>query len=340
MNIVSTSRKVLYACRAHAAGFSLVELMVAMVLGLLVSGSAIGIFISNRQANRATDSLSRIQENARTAFELMARDIREAGGNPCGRNLLVTSVINGAGGNWWDSLANPVIGYDDGVPFPNGAGIRVAGTDAIEIKSAEPGAVTVINSTPPQAAQLNVNTVNHGMNGGDIVVACDGSQATVFQITTSSPGINTNITHNTGNVVSPGNCSVGLGFPTVCTATGTPYVYGANSVLTKLRARRWFIGTNPRGGRSLYQAAMRNNGGVTTVVNEEIVEGVQDMQITYLFGTGSNYIAASLVPAGSWNQVRAVRINLTMQGQETVGTDGGVLNRGLAQTVALRNRMP
>src|SRR3546814_13863371 len=97
MKTVSTPRKVLHACRAHAAGFSLVELMVAMVLGLLVSGSAIGIFISNRQANRATDSLSRIQENARTAFELMARDVREAGGNPCGRNLLVTSVINGAG---------------------------------------------------------------------------------------------------------------------------------------------------------------------------------------------------------------------------------------------------
>src|SRR3546814_5978318 len=143
MKTVSTPRKVLHACRAHAAGFSLVELMVAMVLGLLVSGSAIGIFISNRQANRATDSLSRIQENARTAFELMARDVREAGGNPCGRNLLVTSVINGAGGNWWDSLANPVIGYDDGVAFPDGAGIRVNGTDAIEIKSAEPGTVTV-----------------------------------------------------------------------------------------------------------------------------------------------------------------------------------------------------
>src|SRR3546814_14216761 len=104
MKTVSTPRKVLHACRAHAAGFSLVELMVAMVLGLLVSGSAIGIFISNRQANRATDSLSRIQENARTAFELMARDVREAGGNPCGRNLLVTSVINGSGGNWWVSL--------------------------------------------------------------------------------------------------------------------------------------------------------------------------------------------------------------------------------------------
>lgn len=339
MNTVSATPKVRYLLRAHVAGFSLVELMVAMVLGLLVSGSAVGIFISNRQANRATDSLSRIQENARTAFELMARDVREAGGNPCGRNLLVTSVINGAGANWWDSLANPVIGYDDGIPFPDDDGTRVAGTDAIEIKSAEPGSLTVTEHDPV-AAEFKVNTVNHGLNDGDVAVACDGSQATVFQITNASPGTNVTVVHNTGATVTPGNCSKGLGFPTVCSAVGNSYQYGANSVLTKLRARRWFIGNNLRGDRSLYQAALRTTGGVAVVTNEEITEGVRDMQITYLFGTGNDYVAANAVPAGAWNQVRAVRINLTMQGLEAVGTDGTALNRSLAQTVALRNRMP
>lgn len=342
MNTVSTAQTFLRACFARARGFSLVELMVAMVLGLLVSGSAVGIFISNRQANRATDSLSRIQENARTAFELMARDIREAGGNPCGNNLLVTSVINDAGINWWASLANPVLGYDENTPFPDGAGIRVGGvdgTDAIEIKSADAGSVTVINSTPPVSAQFTVNTASHGLNDGDIVVVCDSSQATVLQITGPS-ATNANIVHNTGGKFTPGNCTKELGFPTVCGPGGTGYVYGANSALAKLKARRWFIGTNLRGGRSLYQAAMRNDAGVTAVVNEEIVEGVTDMQITYLLGTAANYVDASVVTPGGWNQVRAVHITLTMQGLETVGTDGGVLNRSLAQTVALRNRMP
>ncbi|MFA4615373.1 pilus assembly protein PilW, partial [Xanthomonas perforans] len=53
--------------------------MISMVLGLLVVGAAIGIFLSNRQAYAATEGVGRIQETARLGFELIARDIREAG---------------------------------------------------------------------------------------------------------------------------------------------------------------------------------------------------------------------------------------------------------------------
>ena len=41
-------------------GLSLIELMIAMLLGLLVVGGAIGIFVSNRRAYNATESLSRV----------------------------------------------------------------------------------------------------------------------------------------------------------------------------------------------------------------------------------------------------------------------------------------
>ena len=63
-----------YRSAARQLGLSLVELMVALVLGLLVVGAAIGVFLSNRQTYTATESLGRVQENARVAFELMARD--------------------------------------------------------------------------------------------------------------------------------------------------------------------------------------------------------------------------------------------------------------------------
>ena len=64
-----------------ARGVSLIELMVALVLGLLVVGGAIGMFISNKQAYSATESVGRVQENSRLAFELMARDKKvERGG--------------------------------------------------------------------------------------------------------------------------------------------------------------------------------------------------------------------------------------------------------------------
>ena len=47
--------------RRATRGFSLIEMMIAMVLGLLVVGAAIGIFVSNQQAYRATEGLGRVQ---------------------------------------------------------------------------------------------------------------------------------------------------------------------------------------------------------------------------------------------------------------------------------------
>lgn len=325
------------------SGFSLVEMMVALVLGLLVTGSAVGIFAANRRANLATDSLSRIQENARIAFELMARDLREAGGNPCGRNLLVNSVINGAGTVWWDSLGNAVRGYDNtqaftDAAFGTGPGQRVAGTDAIEVKSVDSGQTTVVDHNPT-AAEFHVNSTQHGLVDGDIAVVCDSRQVSVFQISNASTS-NTNVVHNTGGTVKPGNCTKGLGFPVVCTANGTGYTYNQNAVLATLRARRWFIGNNPRGGQSLYQAALRNNGGTISVTNEEVTEGVTDMQVTYLLEGATAYVAATAVPVDKWDQARSLRVTLALEGGQRVGTDGKVLSRSLEQVVSLRNRLP
>ncbi len=341
MNIVSASRKYLHACRAHAAGFSLVELMVAMVLGLLVSGSAVGIFISNRQANRATDSLSRIQENARTAFELMARNVREAGGNPCSRAIPPVSVLNGAAGTWWQNFNNPLFGYESNQPFAGGDGIRVGGvggTDAIEIKSAASGGATVVMSNPVSAT-FQLNTINHGLSPGDIAMVCDNKRSTIFQVSNASPGINAQVNHNAGAVVTPGNCRNLLGAPCAVPAASASYQFQGNGVIAQLRAERWFIGNNPRGGRSLFAGVVRNNGGAVSVVNEEIVEGVTDMQLTYLVAGAANYVQANAVAANAWNGVVSVRITLTMQGLEAVGTNGGALTRSLSHVVALRNRM-
>ena len=344
MNTLPKNPKVVYGLRKRVAGFTLVELMVAMVLGLLVSGSAVGIFISNRQANIATDSLSRIQENARMAFELMARDVREAGGNPCSRNTPPASVLNGAAGTWWQSFNNPLFGYESNQAFPDagfgtGNGQRQNGVgDAIEIKSAASGGVTVVSHNPV-AASMQLNTINHGLSPGDIAMVCDNKRSAIFQVSNSSPDINNTIVHNSGGAVAPGNCRNLLGAPCTAPAASAIYQFQGNGVIARLRAERWFVGNNPRGGSSLYAGVVRNTGGVVSVVNEEIVEGVINMQLTYLVAGAADYANANAIAANAWNTVLAVRITLTMQGLEAVGTDGNALTRNLSHVVALRNRM-
>ena len=60
-------------------GFSLVELMVAMTLGLFVAGVVIAIFIGNSRNLRAIEQATRHVENGRYAMQLLGDDIRHAG---------------------------------------------------------------------------------------------------------------------------------------------------------------------------------------------------------------------------------------------------------------------
>lgn len=315
-------------------GVSLIELMIALVLGLLVTGAAIGMFLSNSRTYDTTESLSRVQENARMAFELMARDIREAGGNPCSRNLLVANVLGPAGGGtgWWNNFGNGVFGYENGA-----LGGALAGTDAIEIVSGSSSGATVTEHVPT-SARFGVVPLTHGFLANDILLVCDYRQASIFQMTgpAANPITNGNVVHNTG-AGTPGNCSKGLGFaqPTNCTTNGTPYTYGDNSQVVRLQAMRWFVADNGRGGNSLFRVALRGND---LAPREEVIEGVENMQITYLLPGGGQYLDAAGIPAARWREVSAVRLDLTLSGRENVGTDGSRINRRLQHTVTLRNR--
>jgi len=64
-------------------GFTLIELMIALLLGVLVIIAVSSVFVSGRRTYGTTQGLNRIQENQRMAFEMMAADIRSAGSYAC-----------------------------------------------------------------------------------------------------------------------------------------------------------------------------------------------------------------------------------------------------------------
>lgn len=66
--------------RGRASGFSLVELMVAMVLGLIVIGAVIALVLSMIRANNQTIGATRLTQELRATAALMAADLRRAGG--------------------------------------------------------------------------------------------------------------------------------------------------------------------------------------------------------------------------------------------------------------------
>ncbi len=64
---------------ANTKGMTIIELMVAMALGLILTGVIITMFSSARASYQLQDGLTRIQEDGRVAISLIAEEVRKAG---------------------------------------------------------------------------------------------------------------------------------------------------------------------------------------------------------------------------------------------------------------------
>ena len=65
--------------RSKQRGFSLVELMVALLLGTLITAAAVQMFITNQRSFRLQQTMSEVQETGRFAAELISKELRMAG---------------------------------------------------------------------------------------------------------------------------------------------------------------------------------------------------------------------------------------------------------------------
>ncbi|RDH45522.1 PilW family protein [Zooshikella ganghwensis] len=78
------------------SGLSLIELMIALVLGLLLLAGVLQVFLGSSQTYRLTGDLARAQENGRFALDMLARDIRMAGYRNPDRGELIDFFIVGS----------------------------------------------------------------------------------------------------------------------------------------------------------------------------------------------------------------------------------------------------
>ncbi|WEN16696.1 prepilin-type N-terminal cleavage/methylation domain-containing protein [Rhodanobacter sp. AS-Z3] len=322
-----------------SAGFTLIELMVAMLLGLIVIGGVVSVFLANQRTYRTNQALGDVQDGSRVAFEMMARDIRDASLTGCTNNGRVANVLNNRATAWWANWNNAVMGYGGstgdpatGTAFGTAVSTRLAGTDSLMVLGGTGSGVSVkVNAEP--AGTFTLNETNSGLSAGDVMIVCDPDHSVLVQITGLASGT---ITHDASSG-TPGNCGLDLSFPTVCASTSS-YVFVTNSQISKLTAADWYIGTNPAGGSSLYRVGLDNVSGTPTATKQEMVRDVTAMAITY-HQTGTNsFVTAPNVT--SWVLVDAVRVSLTLESvDKKAGTDVKPISRSFTATTTIRNRV-
>lgn len=109
------------ACNRRAAGFTLIEIMVAMALGLLLTGSLLSVFISSKRNYSDNERIARIQSNGRAALYLLANDLRHINfwgslvdiGNA---GTFPSAALTGTCAGWAagsDATQNLLVGSDD-----------------------------------------------------------------------------------------------------------------------------------------------------------------------------------------------------------------------------------
>jgi type IV pilus assembly protein PilW len=76
----NTNQRLCFPQQAHSQqGFTLVEIMIAITIGLLMMAGILQISSASKESSRIQRNMSFVQENIRITMELLGRDIRQAG---------------------------------------------------------------------------------------------------------------------------------------------------------------------------------------------------------------------------------------------------------------------
>ncbi|HEX22585.1 MAG TPA: hypothetical protein ENH21_04065, partial [Chromatiales bacterium] len=178
--------------------------------------------------------------------------------------------------------------------------------------------------------QLDAALAAGRFQAGDILVISDCVEGDIFAANSVSNG--------------PGKVTIAH-VNTVNTGNFLSKAYGPDAEVMALVNHIYFIGTGSSGQPALFRYALGNNGVMTA---EELVEGVEDMQITYGEDTDGDRTANAYVDAdtiGDMSQVVSTRVDFTLRSLEdnitaSAGASGDRrLRRSFSSTTTIRNRV-
>jgi len=358
-------------------GFSLIELLIAMLIGSLVMSGVFQVFLSSKKSSRVLEAESELQENARFAFSMMTSIIQEAGNFGC-----QTSTVSAN-----SSLLRDI--DDTFRPWRVIEGWEAANTaygDQYKTKLN-----STVSKTSSQhwttSADAEIDTGTKSKRNSDIFkVWYTKSQRTTLNAPISVDGIVTfsEIDLEKGDIIVINDCQI-VSFAQVCScedddcentdtqadispsACNTP---GNNDFdfsnlnedtaeLGVLEEAIFFVGKRSNDRKNIPSLYVRKLGREAKPGNkEEIMEGVESLQVLYGEDTNNDkspdyYISADAV--SNWSQVVSIKVSLLLRSQKNnlingaqklsfngadivFDKDDRYLRRVFTSTISLRNR--
>jgi len=140
-------------------GFSLVELMIAVTLGLLLIGAVTSIFLGSRQSYHRTNGGSTLTDSARFSTDFMNRALRSSGYIGCASAPYVTTTIGSLNTpNVLFDFGNAVDGYE-ALGTGNGASFTLQASP-VTGDSTSTDWVPAASSSSPNIFNFSVSSTN------------------------------------------------------------------------------------------------------------------------------------------------------------------------------------
>lgn len=302
------------------SGLSIIEIMIALLLGALLTVGLVQVFTSNSQSFRVNEATARAQETGRMSVDMLARALRNAGYFGC---FPVNGIVNNL--DTTDSDYDPAIHefrlegiFSEAASRPAQA---VAGTDWFLVTGLRSGGVNLQSTGQINSASFTINQ-RGDLAVGDEIMVSDCNNGDIFEISNiqqgGGNGVSVNVVANSGNG-APGNDFSGNA-PAGCNSGSNclSALYPAGAQVLIPYNETYFIGTGASGNRALFSINSRINPGVPI----ELVDGVEDMAVRYGTGTAENGVTAWQDDAdliADWSTVIAVEVSLLVRsGQDNV----------------------
>ena len=358
-------------------GFSLVELMISLTLGVVVTGGLVQLFVDSARTYTLVSGQSRMQESARYALEFISGGARSAGHIGCAPEM--DNIVRGLRGNWGlipeFNLTLTVEGFegnDDGTWTPpltslprteggtnwnvhtpgNGIDTNVItpGTDVVVFRTVQyPGQRLMTVLQPDGDPVVTAPGGDPGFGIGDVVLVSDCEQGAMIRVTGMNVAGNQatllHATAATGSFYENSSVVDGPVGTIPFTLSFLGHSYGEEASVGAVRTTIFFIAPSTAvDSQGNNPSSLWQKEGIGAPV--ELVSGVDDLEIHYGIDTTladgilnvNRYVDFDDVPDPA--QIVAVRSTVSLSSVEAVTDDGQQLRRTISKTVLIRNAQP
>jgi len=283
-------------------GMSLVELMVAMAIGLFLLAGAITVFGKTRDLYRTNDTASRLQETARYAMSTIEADLRMA--------------------NYWGLMSRADL-------IENGPALDLANPPDVDPAYALPadlsGFAATINSCGAMwavklPAYVEATDDAYGLGCAEFGTAMGGADTLTIRRASAQVMTPAQLAASANQIKLQTSRMQGSLF------SGSALPAGYSAALSETRAlvaHGYYVDQASEmdpGMPSLRRKQLDFAGGAPVILDREVVPGVEDLQVEYGADLDNDQNAdyfvqpGTVIPAG--DQIVAVRIWLLVRGEQ------------------------